>query len=201
MSMAEEFERAIGDGPPHLPLSVRLAAGRRAVRRRRVGRAVAAMALLVAMGATLPAALDRAEGAGEVASDVQATDPYGAIAPEDRRPEPVLTRDEPVGIDLAGDLVALDGVRVRRTIDNPLSQAPPAYSVGVEFSFEGRIHWRLLHVDATSSGVAGDGLVAEGPSTPAARTTPRWVMGWSPRSLVGLAFACLGLAEGGSGVR
>lgn len=54
--ITEHLDLALGDGPAHRPLDARLAAGRRALRRRRAVGGVAAVAVLTAAGVTYAAA-------------------------------------------------------------------------------------------------------------------------------------------------
>ena len=50
MTLQEQIERSFGDGPEQPPLDLTLAAGHRALRRRRIGAAVAAAAAVVVVG-------------------------------------------------------------------------------------------------------------------------------------------------------
>jgi len=168
MNLAEELDRAIGDGPEHQPLERRLTAAHRAVRRRR-GMQIACTVCVLAVVAAIAPTFGASERPGSVASEVQAPDPYEGIPAEDRRTEPTLSRDSPVGLDLAGNLVILRGVIVRQTIENPMGLAPPGYSMGVEFELDQQKYWRLLHVDATTESA----VFMEG--APREKTFEEWV--------------------------
>lgn len=152
MNLAEELDRAIGEGPTNRPLSQRLAAGRKALRRRTMVQVVATVCVVAVGGAILSTTIGDVTTSVSVASDAQSSDPYEATPPQDRRLEPTLSRQAPIGLDLTGNLVVLEGVLVTRTIQNPMNLTPPGYSMGVEFQFERETSWRLLHVDATSEG-------------------------------------------------
>ena len=125
--------------------------------------------MLAVVTTTFTATVEGVDTSGGVAADVQNPDLYDDVRPEDRRHEPTLSRDSPVGIDLAGGLVVLRGVIVRRTVENPMGLTPPGYSMGVEFELDRQIHWRLLHVDATSEGA----VFLEG--APRDKTFGEWV--------------------------
>ena len=178
MNLAEELDRAIGNGPTNRPLTQRLAAGRRALRRRAAAQVLAAVCVLAVGGVILSTTMDGITTSGDIASEAaQSSDLYETIPPQDRRTEPKLSRQAPIGLDLAGNLVVLEGVLVTRTIQNPMNLTPPGYSMGVMFQFEQATFWRLLHVDATSEGA----VFAEG--LPRDQTFDEWVSGASEWAL------------------
>jgi hypothetical protein len=169
IDIGSEIERAIGHGPAHRPVAEQLAAGRSAARRRRRGQAACAVAV-IAMVATGSTTLSHGRHDSQSDTSAAATqDLYADVPPEDRRHEPILSDQAPVAISLAGELVTLPGVRVTRTVENPLDLTPPGFSIGVEFTLRGETQRRLLHADATT-----DGAVVEAGS-PSDKSFDVWV--------------------------
>lgn len=136
MNITDEIDRSIGTGP-QLPSPLdRLAAGKSAVRRRRLAGGVASLAVIGLLGGAayvidLPA--DREQGQVEVAN--QPDIPIDAEA---------LQPGHIVGYDATGRLVRRDaGVRVTKLTENPVDLDGAANAL-LEIDYKGRTSW--VHV-------------------------------------------------------
>ena len=148
MSLQQEIESSFGDGPAHRPVEDRLAAGRAAVRRRRVTGAVAAGAVVAVLGATFAVAAPGADRpGGEVATD-PTTDAGPTQAPKVKQePQDQLIGDAPAELTPDG-LVLRDGARVIRQVTNPMGHtSPQKQSLGLVVEHDGRRYWMLLESD------------------------------------------------------
>lgn len=184
----EQLDREIGDGPAHRPIEARLTAGRAAVRRRRlVAGSAALVAALVAGTAVLL-------GGG---SEPTATNkpPIATLATPTSTPTPTPVEPrrrtslstELVVLEPDGTLDLARGVKLVRSIPNPLGVALPSRSVGLEITFRGETYWQVL--ESTPDG----GFTASDPAGKAFATLEDWVtdqvalqQGTPPEALVEL---------------
>lgn len=142
--LREQLDRSFGDGPTHLPLDARLAAGHRALLRRRIGTGLVTAAVVIAViGTTFAVAGgdDRAtREPGYAASDSSvATEP--SVSPE---PSPIPWRGEFVRYDRAGEVEVRPGAEVLERIENPYGHELPRRSVGLTVSWKDKTYWVLL---------------------------------------------------------
>lgn len=151
MSIAEELDRAIGHGPGHRPIEERIAAGRRAVRRRRAVGAVASLAVVAALGGT---AWALADGGSRTSGEVNP--PIATEAP----PSPSKTAppakvpwedDTPIRY-LHGELQIRPGVVVHQHIENPYGYQPPQLSDALDLTYQGQRQWVLADKDKNGYG-------------------------------------------------
>jgi hypothetical protein len=140
MSIAEELDRAIGHGPGHRPIEERIAAGRRAVRRRRAVGAVASLAVVAALGGS---AWALADGGTRTSGDV---DPPIATTTPAAKPAPPAEKrwedDTPIRY-LGGELQIRPGVVVHQRIENPYGFQPPKLSVALDLTYQRQRQWIL----------------------------------------------------------
>lgn len=142
----ELIDRSFGDGPAHRPVEQRLAAGRRALRRRRIVVGAAAVALTVA--------------AGSVAMAAQPSDPR-SVSPVVEQPD--IRPDPPI------DLVAWTGSEwqvapewtVDQRIPNPMGYELPKRSVALEIH-NGSVHRFVLATADPSGSTVHSTLVPDG---------------------------------------
>lgn len=142
----DQIERCFGTGPEHRPVEQRIAAGRRALWRRRVTAALTAAGMVAVLGATYAVAVpgpDR-DGAGEVATDPTPTPPTATASAEPtRRPWRNLTAryaDD-------GRLEIRPGVVVHEHIPNPYDWKPPQHSDALDITWRGRRLWTIVRLN------------------------------------------------------
>jgi hypothetical protein len=141
----QELERSFGEGPAHQPVEETLRAGRRALRRRRVGAAAGALAVVAALGTGYAVST---AGPEPLTSGEVATDPTPAPSPtEDATPtsEP-WGKAETVRYSAAGELQVRPGVVVHERIENPYGYRPPKRSDALDITFEGRRIWTIVEL-------------------------------------------------------
>lgn len=165
MDLSEQLDDAIGHGPVPPPVSGTVAAGRRALLRRRLATTASALAV-VAVVAVTGALVVPGTPATDVAPDPAvppATDPSTAPRPRSVAPSTgqgeVVDRMSRVGIERwrprrgpargvrltsDGRLVAVDGATILEQVANPLDREPPAYSAAVSVRRGGSTDWYLL---------------------------------------------------------
>ena len=144
--LQRELERSFGEGPAHPPVEETLRAGRRALRRRRIGAAAGALAVVAALGTGYAASTAGPEPrkSGEVA-----TDPTPAPSPtEDASPtsEP-WGKAETVRYSAAGELEVRPGVVVHEHIENPFGYQPPKRSDALDLTFRGQRIWTIVELE------------------------------------------------------
>ncbi len=149
VDLREALHQGFGPEPPHRPVAERLAAGHRAVRRRRAAGSVVAVAFAGTLG--LGAALvlgDDDSGRPELATDTGSGLQQGELARYDQR----------------GELQVNSGVTVLDRVDNPF---PPSAgferSVALAVEHDGEESWLLLthsDYDDGSQSESGAGAAA-----------------------------------------
>lgn len=164
MDLSEQLDDAIGHGPVPPPVSGTLAAGRRALLRRRLATTASALAV-VAVVAVTGALVVPGTPAADVAPDPAAppaADPSTAPRPRSVAPSTegeVVDRMSRVGFErwrpgrepargvrltADGRLVAVDGATILEQVTNPLDREPPAYSAAASVRRGGSTDWYLL---------------------------------------------------------
>ena len=160
--LRDVLDASFGDGPALPPPTDRLAHGRRALRRRRVG-AAGAIAVVTAFATTAAlsgsggaprGAVDPAGPAPTASAPTTPTDPASPAADQgaEGRPEPrpqhrLVSQQFPASLDSDGSLVVKDGWRVTQRVDEPLGHQPPEASLGVVVTDGERTRWMLLTLD------------------------------------------------------
>ncbi|WP_193608559.1 hypothetical protein [Nocardioides lijunqiniae] len=143
--LQDEIEHSFGDGPAARPVDAHVAAGRRALRRRRVG--VASLAVVAAVGAgwAVTGPQDSGGTSGEVATDPTATPtptpmttPVPAGAPWTDEDGPVRYRD--------GVLEVRPGVVVHERIDDPYADRPSRASAALDVTYRGERQWVIAEL-------------------------------------------------------
>lgn len=139
--LREEIDRSFGDGPAHRPVELRVDAGRRALRRRRVAATAAALGVLAVLGigyaAVSPGPSGRA--AGEVA-----VDPTPSPAQDPSPTSEPWSQGETVRYSDDGELEIRPGVVVHEHLENPFALDPPDRSDALDLTFEGQRSWTIL---------------------------------------------------------
>jgi hypothetical protein len=148
MTLQEQIERSFGDGPEPPPLELTLTAGHRALRRRRVARAVAVAVVVGAVGTgaalvTTPRATSGPDPDVPVASDGPLEGRVGEHPFSDGR-FAAWAEDGPVQL--------REGTRVVRRVEDPVGLAPDGDSVGLVLEREGERQWLLLTWDPDDDG-------------------------------------------------
>ena len=143
--LQRELERSFGGGPAHQPVEETLRAGRRALRRRRIGAAAGALAVVAALGTgyAVSTAGPEPRTSGEVATDPTPTpSPTEDATPTSERWE----KAETVRYSAAGELQVRPGVVVHEHIENPYGYEPPKRSDALDITFEGRRIWTIVEL-------------------------------------------------------
>ncbi len=144
----EQIERSFGTGPAHRPVEERIAAGRRALRRRRAAAAITAVGAVAVLGTTLAVALPGPDQAtpGRVATEPSVT-ASGAPRTPEPSPSPVpWERSELARFAEDGSLEIRPGAQVHERIDNPYGYEPPSYSVALDVTWQGSRLWTIVEV-------------------------------------------------------
>jgi hypothetical protein len=150
-TLQDQIERSFGDGPPFPPVEVRVAAGRRALVRRRAATGVAglAAAALLAIGwyAVSPG---EPRGTSGPATNPTTSDTHGASADPSERPwqRGVLIRY------VDGALQVRPGVKVHEHIPNPYSLEPPSRSDALDITWDGHRQWLMIERRPEPQGVS-----------------------------------------------
>ena len=148
MDLMEELERALPPGPPLPSAGARLAAGRRALVRRRLAGAVGTLAVVAAVGGTAWAVMpgeDPASRGPEIATDP--TPPPAQVT------EPAWEDATPVRY-LDGEVDVRPGVEVHQHLVNPYELAPPRMSDAFDLTFRGQRQWVILDGGPGSYGLS-----------------------------------------------
>ena len=143
--LQRELESSFGEGPAHQPVEETLRAGRRALRRRRIGAAAGALAVVAALGTGYAASTAGPEPrtSGEVA-----TDPTPAPSPTEDAPptsEP-WDKAQTVRYSAAGQLEVRPGVVVHEHIENPYGYEPPNRSDALDLTFRRQRIWTIVEL-------------------------------------------------------
>ena len=149
--LQDEIDRSFGEGPEHRPVDDRIAAGHRALRRRRATGAVAALAVVGVVGAGWYAVdPDQPTGSHQIAVDPTPS-PSRAEVWEDNTPIRYVD----------GMLRVRPGVVVHEHIANPYDYATPKTSDALDLTFEGQRTWIIAETSKDgfgySSSVPGNG--------------------------------------------
>lgn len=153
-----ELDRSFGEGPAHPPVEVPLAAGRRALRRRRALVGAAAAGVMVVAGASYAVA-----GSG---SAPDADRPIVAVEPS-ATPEP-WQRAEIVRY-TGDELEVRPGVTVHEHLPNPFDHAAPDLSDALDVTWRGQRIWVL------TERLEGRTSVAETGESPGWASFEAWV--------------------------
>lgn len=155
-TVGQALDESFGDGPPAPSIESTIEAGRSARRRRQVGSALTACALVAAAGGTAYAVVPRGE----------AVQPAPASTVTSGPPTPAVhwRAGEVVRLLADGSLLARPGATIVRRVPNPAGVRPPSRSAGAEVRYQGRFRWYL------ASWVPGDGSAAA--SVPARQAFP-----------------------------
>lgn len=173
--LREHLDASIGAGPPHRDLAPLLAAGRRAVRRRRIASGAAVVAVVGVIGTTLAVG----QGTPDAARDLPATGQSSATTdPSPSDDDPSEARTEPPAYhwqagELAtytadGRLQIRPGVQVLDRVDDYL-HGSPVYdrSVALDVRYRGVEQWMTLEWsggDSSGSGASSSGAGYSDPS-------------------------------------
>jgi hypothetical protein len=160
-TLQEELDRSFGDGPPLPPAESHVAAGRRALMRRRVASVAAGFAAAAVLatswyavspgtptgsdslaGDPTSSATSKAEKAPET-TEGPSTDPTEAPWP---RGELIRYVD--------GDLEVRPGVVVHEHIRNPYGFEPPALSDALDVTWKGQRQWLMIEKRPMSRGIS-----------------------------------------------
>jgi len=150
MNISEELERSFGDGPPPPPVEIRVAAGRRALVRRRVATGVAGFAAAAALATGWYAV-----GADDVrGTSYPATQPTPTTAqdPATETTERAWQRGELVRY-VDGALQVRPGVQVHEHIVNPYDLTPPSLSDALDVTWRGKRLWLTIESRPAPRGV------------------------------------------------
>jgi hypothetical protein len=140
MSITDELERAIGHGPANRPVQQTVAAGRRALRRRRAATAVAGLAVVGVLGGTWAGAGAGTWLRGGEVGVATSPSPTGDAETENE----YAGEEPPAHFSDTGELVLRSGVTVVREVDNPMGYEAPKRSVGLVLDDAGTRIWALL---------------------------------------------------------
>ena len=157
-TLQEELDRSFGDGPPLPPVVSHIAAGRRALMRRRVASGVGglAAAAVLAMGwyVVSPGSLT---GADQVAGDpTPSATPSAAEATEDPTMDPIEApwpRGELIRY-VGGELEVRPGVIVHEHIGNPYGLEPPALSDALDVTWRDQRQWLMIEKRPMPRGIS-----------------------------------------------
>jgi hypothetical protein len=155
-TLQEELDRSFGDGPPLPPANSHVAAGRRALIRRRVASGAASLATAAVLAASwyaispgAPTGSDRLAGDPAVtarapeATEGPSTDPTEAPWP---RGELIRYVDE--------NLEVRPGVVVHEHIRNPYGFEPPALSDALDVTWKGQRRWLIIEKRPMPRGIS-----------------------------------------------
>lgn len=150
----DEIERCFGGGPEHRPVEQRIAAGRRALRRRRAAAALTAVGMVAVVGSTyalaVPGQDSRARGEMTVRPTLSSPPPTPA-QPTSPLPDPTAT-SQPWQPNLYarhtddGELEIRPGVVVHERIENPFGWEPPRLADALDVSWKGRRIWTIVEL-------------------------------------------------------
>jgi hypothetical protein len=191
--LGDQLERSFGAGPEGLPTPAdRLAAGRRALqRRRRLTVAGTSVAVVVAIGLGVaasgvggehgadsppPPLATQGTTASPSASATTAPRPVDEAAAEaraerrkHRQEQRLVSRDLPASFDIDGTVVVRDGWRINQRVENPMGFEPPEASLGVVVTDGNATRWMLLTLEnqldgqGNPTGDLGATAAADGP--------------------------------------
>ena len=145
MSLQQELEGSFGEGPARQPVEETLRAGRRALRRRRVGAAAGALAVVAALGTgyAVGTAGTQPRTSGEVATDPTPSPSPSTAATPTGKP---WAKAETLRYSAAGELEVRPGVVVHEHIENPYGLEPPRRSDALDLTFKGQRVWAIVEL-------------------------------------------------------
>ncbi|MGL5809066.1 MAG: hypothetical protein ACRCYQ_03885 [Nocardioides sp.] len=146
IELRESIDHAFGSEPPHRDLDGLLAAGHRRIRRRRIARLSAGLAVVAVIGAGYQTVSHPRNPSAPV--PVAGSAGLGAHAAER------WEKDELLRYGKAGELQVNPKLTIRKRVPNPLGLAAPEYSDGlVLVDDSGRETWVLAQADAGGFGL------------------------------------------------
>jgi hypothetical protein len=153
--LREELEESFAGEPAHRPVEQRIAAGHRALRRRRVATAAVACGVVAVLGATWAVGASGPErDAGRIIA-TEPSDPSGSATPGAPWEDDIPVRY------VEGELQIRPGVVVHERIDNPYDYRSPRTSVALDLTYEKQRQWLIAETGANgfgySSSVPSDG--------------------------------------------
>jgi hypothetical protein len=143
-TLQEQLDRSFGDGPPLPPVDSRVAAGRRALRRRRTVSSVtgiAAAAVLLAGGYAMSSGSQPVRG--EATDSATASNPAPTKEPSAEPTDVRWSRGELIRY-VDGQLVVRPGVVVHEHIRNPYGWEPPKLSDALDVTWRGQRQWLMI---------------------------------------------------------
>jgi hypothetical protein len=147
--LRKEIDQSFGAGPALRPVEDRIAAGHRALVRRRVAGGVAALAAVAAVGTGVYAVTPGDPvGSGHVAVDPTST-PTPTPTPSPAPPTPEAEawgKGEIVRYSPDGQLEVRPGVVVHEHIANPYGYKPPQRSDALDLTFHGHRSWNIVEL-------------------------------------------------------
>ena len=156
--LREELDGSFGAGPAHRPVEETLRSGRRALRRRRLGVAAGALALIASIGTVYAVAADGpgARTTGEVVTDPMPSPTPTPTPARDVTPaNQVWARAETVRYSTDGELEVRPGVVVHEHIKNPYGYELPDRSDALDITFDGRRIWTIVELRDDRSSYSG----------------------------------------------
>ncbi len=145
-TLQEQLDRSFGGGPPLPPVDSHVAAGRRALRRRRAVRSVtgvAAVAVLLTGGYAVSSGSGPHSVRGEVTDTATASVPEPTETPSAEPTDLHWSRGELIRY-VDGELVIRPGVTVHEHIGNPYGWKPPKLSDAVDVTWRGKRQWLMI---------------------------------------------------------
>jgi hypothetical protein len=147
-TLQEELDRSFGDGPPLPPADSHLAAGRRALVRRRLasGAASLAAAAVLATGwyaVSAGASTESDRLAGDPTPSATAKAPTATKGPATDPTDAPWPRGELIRY-VDGELEVRPGVVVHEHIRNPYGFQPPALSDALDVTWHGKRQWLMI---------------------------------------------------------
>ena len=160
-TLQEKFERSVGDGPPLPPVEGHVAAGRRALRRRRVTSGIAGLAAVTVIATSWYAVSPSAPtGSDRVAGNPTPSATPSAPETADATEEPTTgatdapwQRGELIRY-VDGELEVRPGVTVHERIRNPYGFEPPALSDALDVTWRGQRQWLMIEKRPLPRGIA-----------------------------------------------
>jgi hypothetical protein len=149
LDLREAFDRGFGLEPAHRPVSDRVEAGHRAVRRRRLAGTVLTVAVATVVGVGAVALLGQGSGGAPQFADDATSRPSATPTAEP------WGRDELVRYTNSGEIEIRDGVTVLQRIESPMPQDVAQSSVALALEHDGRESWHLLQWEGAGGSSSG----------------------------------------------
>lgn len=159
-TLQEELDRCFGEGPALPPVDVHVVAGRRAVRRRRVG----STAVGVAATTVLVASWYAVAPGTPAGSELRGNDPAATTTANPASPTPTAnpsagsverpwSRGELIRY-VDGQLEVRPGVIVHERIENPYGYEPPGLSDALDVTWNGQRQWLMIEKGPRDEGTS-----------------------------------------------